>query len=95
MLKNTDGLLPLDGSVKTIAVIGPNANSTLTLVGNYYGCHMAGGPLLANCTFVTPLQGLQAAGVKHSIKVTYTKGCDVESTNTSDFAAAVKLASEV
>ncbi len=37
LLKN-DGLLPLDtASLKTIAVIGPNANSVVALEGNYHG----------------------------------------------------------
>ena len=37
MLKN-DGILPLDGrKVKTIAVIGPNADSRAALMGNYSG----------------------------------------------------------
>lgn len=36
LLKN-DGLLPLKKAPKTIAVIGPNANSFDALVGNYYG----------------------------------------------------------
>ncbi|ESQ91258.1 glucan 1,4-alpha-glucosidase [Asticcacaulis sp. AC460] len=36
LLKN-DGLLPLKAEPKTIAVIGPNADSLDALVGNYYG----------------------------------------------------------
>ncbi|MET3663907.1 glycoside hydrolase family 3 C-terminal domain-containing protein [Caulobacter sp. 1776] len=36
LLKNQGGLLPL-AAPKTIAVIGPNANSYDALVGNYYG----------------------------------------------------------
>jgi len=37
LLKN-DGLLPLDEkALKTVAVIGPNANSRAALVGNYHG----------------------------------------------------------
>ncbi|MES2674515.1 MAG: glycoside hydrolase family 3 C-terminal domain-containing protein [Pseudomonadota bacterium] len=36
LLKN-DGLLPLKQAPKTIAVIGPNADSYDALVGNYYG----------------------------------------------------------
>ncbi|MFA6112537.1 MAG: glycoside hydrolase family 3 C-terminal domain-containing protein [Sphingomonas sp.] len=37
LLKNQGDLLPLTGAPKTIAVIGPNADSIDTLVGNYYG----------------------------------------------------------
>jgi beta-glucosidase len=37
LLKNENGLLPLKGPPRSIAVIGPNADSFDTLVGNYYG----------------------------------------------------------
>ncbi|MET0308275.1 MAG: glycoside hydrolase family 3 C-terminal domain-containing protein [Sphingomonas sp.] len=37
LLKNQGGLLPLKQAPKTIAVIGPNADSFDALVGNYYG----------------------------------------------------------
>ncbi len=38
LLKNEDGFLPVDGEkIKKIAVIGPNANSTIVLEGNYHG----------------------------------------------------------
>ncbi len=37
LLKNTDGILPLDATGKTIAVIGPNATTLESLEGNYSG----------------------------------------------------------
>jgi beta-glucosidase len=37
LLKNEHRLLPLSGHYKTIAVIGPNADSVAALVGNYNG----------------------------------------------------------
>ena len=37
LLKNQGHLLPLQGRYKTIAVIGPNADSVAALVGNYNG----------------------------------------------------------
>ncbi|WP_443749842.1 glycoside hydrolase family 3 C-terminal domain-containing protein [Asticcacaulis solisilvae] len=37
LLKNENNVLPLAKTAKTIAVIGPNADSLDTLVGNYYG----------------------------------------------------------
>jgi beta-glucosidase len=36
LLKNT-GVLPLAANTKKVAVIGPNADEIMTLVGNYYG----------------------------------------------------------
>jgi beta-glucosidase len=50
LLKN-DGLLPLKRTVKTLAVIGPNADDVPVLLGNYNGW-----PSKA----VTPYQGLKA-----------------------------------
>jgi beta-glucosidase len=65
LLKN-DGVLPLDRSkIKRIAVIGPNADSTEMLHGNYYGT--ASRP-------VSILSGIrQTAG--SGIEVTYAQGC--------------------
>lgn len=38
LLKNSAGSLPLSpSSIKTVAVIGPNANATETMIGNYNG----------------------------------------------------------
>lgn len=37
LLKNEGDLLPLKGAPRRIAVVGPNADSFDTLVGNYYG----------------------------------------------------------
>ncbi|KAJ7296233.1 hypothetical protein O6H91_13G069600 [Diphasiastrum complanatum] len=52
LLKNEGRSLPLSqGSVKTLAVIGPNANAANIMLGNYHG---------NPCKYVTPLQGLQS-----------------------------------
>lgn len=92
LLKNSNTTLPLQAhNLRRIAVIGPNANNTLTLMGNYYGCNL-NGSLVDNCTYVTPLQGLQQAGAKLGFDVDYVKGCDVESNDTSAFAAATQAA---
>ncbi len=37
LLKNSDNILPLDRNIKTIAVIGPNADNFESLIGNYNG----------------------------------------------------------
>jgi beta-glucosidase len=37
LLKNQDGMLPFKSSVRTIAVVGPNAESLAALEGNYNG----------------------------------------------------------
>lgn len=64
LLKNT-GVLPLDRSrVKTIGVVGPNANSRAALIGNYHG---------TSSRYITVLEGIQdAAG--EGIRVYYSEG---------------------
>ncbi len=48
LLKNQDGILPLAAGIKTLAVVGPNAESLAALEGNYNGtplhpvCALAG-----------------------------------------------------
>ncbi|NLG03283.1 MAG: glycoside hydrolase family 3 protein, partial [Clostridia bacterium] len=63
MLKN-DGLLPLSDSLKSIGVIGPNANSRAALIGNYHG---------TSSHYVTVLEGIQQA-VSDSTRVFYSEG---------------------
>ncbi len=65
LLKN-DGLLPLDKSaLKTIAVIGPNADSRAALEGNYFG---------TSDRHVTVLDGIRAA-VGKDTRIYYSEGC--------------------
>ena len=65
LLKN-DGLLPLHKEqLKSIAVIGPNANSRDALVGNYVG---------TSSQYITPLEGIQQY-VGDDIRVYYSEGC--------------------
>lgn len=64
LLKN-DGLLPLDTSkMKTLGVIGPNANSRAALVGNYHG---------TSSEYITLLDGIrrEAGG---TLRILYSQG---------------------
>ncbi|WP_040145175.1 glycoside hydrolase family 3 N-terminal domain-containing protein, partial [Xanthomonas citri] len=66
LLKN-DGLLPLSrAKFKRIAVIGPTADDTMALLGNYYGTPAAP---------VTVLQGIRAAAP--NAQVLYARGADL------------------
>eukprot|EP00257_Ricinus_communis_P020591 XP_015579855.1 probable beta-D-xylosidase 5 isoform X2 [Ricinus communis] len=57
------GALPLSkNNTRNLAVIGPNANVTTTMISNYAGIP---------CKYTTPLQGLQ----KYVSTVTYAAGC--------------------
>lgn len=65
LLKN-NGVLPLQkDKLKTIAVIGPNANSRDALVGNYIG---------TSSEYITPLEGIQRY-VGDDVRVLYAQGC--------------------
>ncbi|MDP4091186.1 MAG: glycoside hydrolase family 3 C-terminal domain-containing protein, partial [Bacillota bacterium] len=66
LLKNEDSILPLDKKkIKSIAVIGPNANSREALIGNYSG---------TASKYVTVLEGIQAE-VAPDTRVYYSEGC--------------------
>ena len=67
LLKNENNTLPLDkGKIKTIAVIGPNADNIDSLLGNYNGTPSKP---------VTVLQGIKDA-VGENVNVIYVPGCD-------------------
>ncbi|XP_028801835.1 beta-xylosidase/alpha-L-arabinofuranosidase 2 [Neltuma alba] len=62
LLKNSKGSLPLNAkAIKSLAVIGPNANATKTMLGNYEG---------SPCTVISPFQGLTAL-----VPTSYAAGC--------------------
>ncbi|WP_449468427.1 glycoside hydrolase family 3 C-terminal domain-containing protein [Stenotrophomonas humi] len=65
LLKN-DGLLPLSRELKSIAVIGPTADDTMALLGNYFGTPAAP---------VTILQGIRDAA--KGVEVRYARGVDL------------------
>ncbi|MCK9343579.1 MAG: glycoside hydrolase family 3 C-terminal domain-containing protein [Massilibacteroides sp.] len=83
LLKNKDHLLPLDSSkLKSIAVIGPNANQV------QYGDYSF---TKDNNSGVTILEGIKHyANAK--INVNYAKGCGITSLNRSEIATAVEVA---
>ena len=80
VLLENDGTLPLDPQkVRTIAVIGPNADSVMALEGNYNG---------TSSRYVTFLGGLRAYAAKHGIRVLYSLGCHLFKDRTSNLAQA-------
>lgn len=67
VLLRNNGVLPLDpAKVKTIAVVGPNANSIPALEGNYNG---------VSSRYVTFLEGVRAYAKEHGMRVLYSEGC--------------------
>ena len=84
LLKN-DGILPINrDTVKTVGVIGPNANSRLSLIGNYYG---------TSSRYITVLEGIQnVAG--EDIRVLYSEGCDLSKEQVGNLSRANQYLSE-
>lgn len=67
LLKN-NGILPLKrDEIKTIGVIGPNADSRIAMIGNYYG---------TSSHYTTILEGIQGEAGK-DIRVLYSEGCQL------------------
>lgn len=66
LLKNSNAILPIKkDQYKTIAVIGPNANSRDALIGNYVG---------TSSEYITPLEGIQKY-VGDCARILYAEGC--------------------
>lgn len=66
LLKNENNLLPLNKSgLKTVGVIGPNANSRRALVGNYEG---------TASRYITVLEGIQDE-LGDDVRVLFSEGC--------------------
>ncbi|HEY4065107.1 MAG TPA: glycoside hydrolase family 3 N-terminal domain-containing protein [Puia sp.] len=84
LLKNKDRLLPFGDNIKSIAVVGPNADKVQ--FGDYTWTN-------DNKYGVTPLQGMQTlAGDR--VRLNFAKGCDTYSQNKDGFAEAVAAASK-
>lgn len=84
LLKN-DGVLPLDlGVLRTVAVIGPNADSIPALEGNYNGTSSR------NVTF---LEGIRAACAGKA-RVLYSSGCHLYKDRDSNLSQADDRLSE-
>ena len=78
VLLRNDGILPLDPQkVRTIAVIGPNADSIPALEGNYNG---------TSSRYVTFLQGIRRYAERHGIRVLYSLGAHLFKDRTSGLA---------
>ena len=86
LLKNERGTLPLRKDLKSIAVIGPNADHDRNLLGDYVSHAIPQ-------HIVTVLEGIKGL-VPASTKVVYARGCGVWGTDRSGFAEAVSAAKQ-
>lgn len=86
LLKNEDNLLPLDKSkIKTIGVIGPNADSRKALVGNYEG---------TASRYYTISEGIQEY-VGEDVRVLVSEGCHLYKGGMSNLSKGRDRTSEV
>ncbi|RPI26160.1 MAG: beta-glucosidase, partial [Acidobacteria bacterium] len=84
LLKNEGEILPLKKDLRSIAVIGPNADHVRNQLGDY-----TSKTVLQDV--VTVLEGIKAK-VGPSTRVTYVKGCDVLGNDTDEVAQAAAAA---
>jgi beta-glucosidase len=84
LLKNEHNLLPLRKGLKSIAVIGPDADDAANLLGDYstHPAHMG-----------TILDGVNGK-VSSATRVTYVKGCGILAPDQSGIPAAVAAAKQ-
>ena len=85
LLKNDQNLLPLSKGVKSIAVIGPNADDKRQQLGDYV-------PRRILQDIVTVLAGVR--GKVPDAKITYVKGCDQLAPEPNQITEAQKAARE-
>ncbi|NQT20796.1 MAG: glycoside hydrolase family 3 C-terminal domain-containing protein [Planctomycetes bacterium] len=83
LLKNENSFLPLDKNIKSIAVVGPNADDVEVLLGNYNGT-----PSKA----FTPLEGIR--NIVPQAEVRYARGCELSGDDTSGLAEAAEAAAQ-
>ena len=84
LLKNENKLLPLNKTVKSIAVIGPNADDGVNQLGDYT-------PQTVPQHVVTILEGVKAKAAPGA-RVEYVKGCDVIGTGRNEIETARRAA---
>ncbi|TAL59764.1 MAG: glycosyl hydrolase [Bacteroidetes bacterium] len=84
LLKNSNGTLPINSGLKSIAVIGPLADSKEDMLGSWSAAGRA-----ENC--VTLLDGIKNK-VKGSVNVLSAKGCSVKDKNKDEIGLAVSIA---
>jgi beta-glucosidase len=80
LLKNEKKLLPLKKDIKSIAVIGPDADAPIDQLGDYH-------PQFVPQHVVTILEGIKGK-VSPKATVTYVKGCEVMGEKLNEIARA-------
>lgn len=85
LLKNSNGLLPLSKDIKSLAVIGPLADSQKDMLGSWSGDGKAEDA-------ITLLNGIRAKVTQ--AKISHARGCDVNGDSSEGLAEAVRAVQE-
>ena len=85
LLKNEQKTLPLNKNIRSIAVIGPNADTPYNMLGDYTAPQSPG-------SVITVLEGIRRT-VSKETTVNYARGCAIRDTSSAGFAEA-KAAAE-
>jgi len=86
LLKNERNVLPLKKDLRSIAVIGPNADNGLNQLGDY-------SPQVVPQHLTTVLEGILKE-VSSSTRVIYAKGCEIIGGGKEGFAEAIEAAKQ-
>lgn len=86
LLKNEGDLLPLDNKIRSIAIIGPNADNGRNQLGDYTS-------IAISQDIITVLDGIKSK-VPESVKVSYVKGCEVLGDDFNEIDKARKVAKD-
>jgi len=82
LLKNQNNILPLDKSIKSLAVIGPLADDLQVLLGNYSG---------TPSRYTTFFQGIKNK-LPPETEINYSRGCALTDKSTESFDEAIQSA---
>lgn len=89
LLKNDNNLLPLDiDSIKSLAIIGPNAHEEQPQKGTY---SLLGGYSGLPPYYTSVLEGITSK-TNGKVKINYARGCDLMSNSKEGFAEAINAA---
>ncbi|MDQ3015326.1 MAG: beta-glucosidase BglX [Bacteroidota bacterium] len=85
LLKNANNTLPLAKAIKTIALVGPLADSRIDMMGAWSGAGEG-----EKC--VSMLDAMTTRSKTDGFALTHAKGCNIEGTDQSGFASAMTIA---
>ncbi|KXA91690.1 beta-xylosidase [candidate division MSBL1 archaeon SCGC-AAA259A05] len=90
LLKNEGDLLPLNKNIDSVGVIGPNADSTRNLLGDYaYNAHLETEE--SAISIISILEGIKKK-VSSDTEVMYAQGCSINGKSRDGLEEAVEIA---